>query len=98
GSPEPVCLSEFLPAQASAWDEIVRQHGLRQIPMPELLGQSHHYADLCFSYGATESPPPCLVSTVKIRQAGFGDSYDTEHSYQHWLRVLADRKVLPRLG
>ena len=36
-----------------------------------------------------------FVSTVKIKQAGFGEVYDTELSFRHWLRTLIERKVLP---
>ncbi|HET6795232.1 MAG TPA: SDR family oxidoreductase [Acidimicrobiales bacterium] len=98
GPDEPVRMADFLPAHAGVWDEVVRRHGLRPLSMAELLGESHHYADLCFAYGAEQPPPPTYLSTVKIRQAGFGDSYDTEESFVHWLRVLVDRKVLPPAG
>jgi hypothetical protein len=47
--------------------------------------------------GANESPNPKLVSTVKLRQAGFARAYDTEESMCHWLAVLQQRKVLPVL-
>jgi hypothetical protein len=77
------------------WDRIVQRHGLRPIPMEQLLGESHFYADFCFAYGATEQPPPAFVSTVKIKQAGFCETYDTEASFGYWLRVLQDRQVLP---
>jgi len=42
-----------------------------------------------------EAPNPKLVSTVKLRQAGFTGAYDTEESMCHWLRVLQNRAVLP---
>ena len=77
------------------WDRIVAKHGLRPIPMAELVGESHHYADFCFAYGATEPPPPAFVSTVKIKQAGFCGVYDTEETFRYWLRTLIDRKILP---
>jgi hypothetical protein len=32
---------------------------------------------------------------VKIKQAGFCETYDTEESFRYWLQVLQDRKVLP---
>ncbi len=60
-----------------------------------LVGESHHYADICFGYGATIAPPPAFVSTVKIKQAGFCEVYDTELSFRYWLRTLIERKVLP---
>jgi hypothetical protein len=92
---EPLSMAEFLPSRAPLWDEIVEKHGLRKIAMPDLLGESHYYADFCFAYGATEPPPPAFVSTVKIKQAGFPDVADTEETFRHWLQVLIDRKVLP---
>ncbi|MCW0213202.1 MAG: NAD-dependent epimerase/dehydratase family protein [Pseudonocardia sp.] len=94
----PVRLAEFLPAHADVWDAIVARGGLRPLPLDALLGESHFYADFCFAHGVTEPPPPVLVSTVKIRQAGFAGCMDTELSFRHWLRVLAERKVLPAPG
>ena len=65
------------------------------IAMPALLGESHHYADLLFSWGARTAPASTLVSTIKLRQAGFGDCEDTEVMFAKWLRRLVDRGVLP---
>ncbi len=98
GPDEPVSLAQLLPAKADVWDKIVSNHGLRPIPMSELVGESHHYADFCFAYGATEVPPAAFVSTVKIKQAGFTETFDTEESFRYWLQVLIDRKVLPPAG
>jgi len=88
-------LAAFLPAHAEVWDRIVAKHGLRPIRMADLLGQSHHYADLLFAHGAQQTRPPVLVSTIKLRRAGFGDCVDTEDMFQKWLGRLADRGVLP---
>ncbi|RBY80916.1 short-chain dehydrogenase [Geodermatophilus sp. TF02-6] len=95
GPDEPLSLAEFLPAKADVWDGVVAEHGLRPIAMADLLGESHHYADFCFAYGATQPPPPAFVSTVEIKQAGFCGVMDTEESFVHWIRVLQDRRVLP---
>ncbi|GAC1589467.1 MAG: SDR family oxidoreductase [Acidimicrobiales bacterium] len=95
GPDSPLSLAEFLPKKAAVWDAVVKNYDLRPIPMSELVGQSHHYADFCFAYGASEPPLPAFVSTVKVKQAGFVDTYDTEESFCHWLQVLIDRRVLP---
>ncbi|HTF50429.1 MAG TPA: SDR family oxidoreductase [Pseudonocardia sp.] len=95
GADEPTSMAEFLPARAEVWAKIVAKHGLRQISMDELLGESHYYADFCFAYGATAPPPPAFVSTVKIKQAGFTEVQDTEQTFVHWLKVLQERRVLP---
>jgi nucleoside-diphosphate-sugar epimerase len=95
GPDHPVQLAEFLPANADLWDKIIEKYDLRPVPMSELVGESHHYADFCFAYGAEQLPPPAFVSTVKIKQSGFTEAMDTEASFCHWLQVLIDRKVLP---
>ena len=94
---KPISLAAFLPDHAHVWDRIVKKHGLRPIPILKLLGESHHYADLMFSYGAKLTPRSVLVSSIKLRQAGFGDCVDTEETFRTWLRRLADRNVLPRV-
>ena len=73
----------------------MKEHDLRPVPMSELVGESHHYADFCFAYGATAPPPAAFVSTVKIKQAGFTETWDTEESFCYWLQVLIDRKIIP---
>jgi nucleoside-diphosphate-sugar epimerase len=95
GPDEPIRLSDYLIEKAPVWNRVVAEHGLRPIPMAELVGESHYYADVCFAYGATAPPPPVFVSTVKIKQHGFTETYDTEESFCHWLRVLMERKILP---
>ncbi|MBO0728920.1 MAG: SDR family oxidoreductase [Acidimicrobiaceae bacterium] len=95
GPDAPLSMAEFLPANAGLWRDIVKRHGLRDLGMEQLLGESHYYADFCFGYGAEQPPPPAFVSTVKIKQAGFTETWDTGESFRHWLRVLIDRKVLP---
>jgi hypothetical protein len=75
---------------------VVARHGLREIPISDLLGESHHYADLLFSWGARRRPASTLVSTIKLRQAGFGDCVDTEVMFAKWLGRLAERGILPR--
>jgi hypothetical protein len=70
--------------------------GLRKLSMAQILGESHHSEDQRFGYGLNEPPPPVFVSTVKIKQAGYTDTYDTEQAVKHWLGVLMDRKIIPR--
>jgi nucleoside-diphosphate-sugar epimerase len=93
----PVSLSAFLPEHAEVWDRIVKKHDLRPIRMAQLLGESHHYADLLFRSGAPrEAPTAILVSTIKLRQAGFGECVDTEEMFRRQLRELADRGIIPQ--
>ncbi len=94
GPDEPRRLATYLPDNAALWSRITAEHGLRSIPMDALLGESHHYADMCFGYGREESWPTFL-STVKLRQAGFHRVYDTEASFRHWFEALIERRILP---
>jgi nucleoside-diphosphate-sugar epimerase len=94
----PLSLAQFLPAHADVWDRIVARHNLQPIPMAALVGESHHYADLLFSWGARRTPASTLVSTIKLRQAGFGDCVDTEVMFTRWLGILAERGVIPKPG
>jgi nucleoside-diphosphate-sugar epimerase len=96
GPDRPVRMAEYLPSRARLWEHIVERHGLRRLTMAQILGESHHSADLRFGYGLTELPPPIFVSTVKIKQAGFTDTYDTELAVKHWLGVLMERGIIPR--
>lgn len=98
GPDESIALAAYLPARAALWDRIVERHGLRSIPLEELLGESHHYADLCFAHGATRPPAPTFVSTVRIKQAGFTETCNTEASVCHWLEDLMARRILPPRG
>lgn len=95
GPDQPLRLAEYLPSRAGVWANIVRKYGLRPMEMAALLGQSHYSADARFGYGLKQPPAPAFVSTVKIKQAGFAQVYDTEDCVKHWLRVLADRKIIP---
>lgn len=95
GAPEPTPLSVYIPARAKLWEQIVEKYQLQKLPLTQLLGESHYYADLCFAYGAKRAPSPTFVSTVKIRQAGFNAAYNSEESFCYWIRDLQRRRILP---
>lgn len=95
GPDTPRSLAEFLPTQADAWQRLVQRHQLRPTQLPALLGESHHYADFCFGWRAREAPPSVIVSTIKLRQAGFADCIDTERMFRDWFARLQQQRVLP---
>ncbi len=95
GPDAPLRLAEWLPARAAVWDRLVARHGLKPLSLAAILGESHHYADLCFATGETEVRTPTFLSTIKLRQAGFHDVVDTAVMFRHWLGVLQARRVLP---
>lgn len=88
-------MTSFFIDHVAAWDRIVAKHDLRRIGLLDLCGESHYYADCLFGYDLEERPPYGLVSTIKIRQAGFRTYCDTEDTLRHWLGVLMRRRVIP---
>ena len=68
---ESLSATHYIMPREALWQDIVAQHNLASNTREQIVGESHHYADLCFAYGASEAPPPFFVSTVKLHQAGF---------------------------
>ncbi|MBW2230244.1 MAG: NAD-dependent epimerase/dehydratase family protein [Deltaproteobacteria bacterium] len=96
GAPEPQLLYQTLPAKANLWDRIVNEHRLQAPGLLELVGDSLIYADVLFNSGGERPPPPTLLSTVKIRQAGFAPCIDSQQMFVEWLERLQEMRVLPR--
>jgi nucleoside-diphosphate-sugar epimerase len=96
-APAPLSLAAWLPTQAPLWSAIAAREGLRTQALDALLGESHHYADVLFGFGLRNPPPPALVSTIKLRQAGFGECLDTRHMFERLFREAARRRLLPAL-
>ncbi len=94
GEPAPVSMVEFLAANAGVWDRLVDRHGLRRLDMRQLIGQAHYAADYMFALGQA-APRTKLVSTVKLRKAGFCGVVDTQETFAWALSTLMERKVLP---
>jgi nucleoside-diphosphate-sugar epimerase len=95
GPDEPRSMADFLESKGDVWQAIVAKHGLRPVALSEIVGESHYYADFCFAYGATEAPPPAFSSRIKLQQAGFTGCYDTQDTFNHWLRDLIHRRLIP---
>jgi nucleoside-diphosphate-sugar epimerase len=95
GPDEPLRLAEYLPARAEIWDRVVARQGLRPLPLDRFLGESHHYADALLRTGIDLLSQPILVSTIKLRQAGFPDCYDTEDSLRYWIGEMVRRRLIP---
>jgi nucleoside-diphosphate-sugar epimerase len=100
GGVPPVSLAGFF-AEArtqEAWGRLAARHGLRVPNLVALLGESHHYLDLLLSPRLSERPLPMLLSTIKLRRAGFGACRDSLDSLLHWLGRMVELKLLPPLG
>ncbi len=97
GAPEPCSLAEEISQREAEWEAIVEKHQLRAPKsLREYVGQSFILADFTFGFGSKNpSPPPMLVSTIKLRQAGFPDCMDTEDCFRKWIKRFQERRWLP---
>ena len=91
-------LLEFFAREDSqeAWTRLANRHRLRDLALESLLGQSHHYLDMLLGTRAAQRPLPVLLSTIKVRQAGFAACRDSEASLLHWLGRMTELGLLPQ--
>jgi len=95
GPDEPMRITEYLAEHEAVWDRFGAREGLRPLKLAALLGESAHYADALLRPGVEAVSLPILVSTIKLRQAGFGACYDSEDTLTHWAREMVRRRLLP---
>ena len=98
GTPSRRLLSDECYSQEGAWQALVASHQLRPYSIRELVGDSFYYADALFNAYSETAPPPALLSTIKLRQAGFQDCIDTEQMFREWFDEIRNLKVLPPLA
>lgn len=97
GEPHRMHLAESLYPLEETWAEVVKVHNLQPMTLRELVGDSFYYADtLMNTYGET-TPPPALLSTIKLRQAGFSSCIDTQAMFSDWFDEMRRLRVLPPL-
>ena len=96
GPPQPLSLAQEMPKRAAEWAAIVRKYALRApTSLQAFVGESFSLTDFCFAYGMDLTPPPMLVSTIKLRQAGFHDCLDTEDMLRKWFCRFQELQLLP---
>ncbi len=84
-------------ANQQAWAALARRHNLIESSLPSLLGQSHHYLDLLNSPRLAERTP-VLLSTIKVRAAGFSGCRDSLRSLIMHIQRLTELHLMPPLG
>ena len=99
GQPEPFSLKKEMPKHAQQWAGIVRKYNLASpADLHAFVGESFALTDGGFFYGgSTEGSGlrATLVSTIKLRQAGFHDCIDTEDMFRKWFRRYQELRWLP---
>src|SRR5579859_5717583 len=82
GPDEPMSVAAYIEKNADVWDQIVAKYNLRSQNLRALVGHGDQHADFAFAYGAPEGPR-AFVSTIKLRQAGFTKTIDTEQAFRN---------------
>lgn len=77
------------------WERLARRFDLLEPDLGAVVGRSFQYLDLYSGVGLDHVPPPTLVSTVKVRTAGFAPCVDTEEMLARQLGALQRARVLP---
>ncbi len=95
GGHVPLALDGDIRPREAEWAEIRTRHGLVSGNLKEFVGVSFEYADYTMGHGRTEPGPPALVSTIKLMQAGFHDTIDTEAMFAKAFAEMQAKKLLP---
>lgn len=95
GAPAPARLAETLAAKADVWARFLEAESLQAPGLVEWVGDSHAYVDVLWNVGGEKPPPPTLLSTIALRQAGFGDCIHSDQMLEEWLVWLQRERWLP---
>lgn len=95
GEARPQSLGTTMPNEAQAWDAIRKKYGLKSPDIKAFVGESFNYADFCMAWGVDIPSTGAIVSTIKLRQAGFTEVMDTEVMFRKWFREFQDKRLLP---
>lgn len=85
------------PHNQRAWASLAAHYNLAEASLSRLLGQSHHYLDLLNAERIAQKVSPVLLSTIKLRQAGFTDCRDSLTALTDQVRRMARLRLLPPL-
>lgn len=86
--PQPMSLQEQMADKTEVWDQIVAAHSLEPLTLAQAV--SWPFADGWFA-----NDTDMVQSTIKIRQAGFGDCIDTHRSFVENLDFLRTLTLIP---
>jgi len=86
------------PRIQAAWTALAKREGLALDMLDDMLGQSHHYVDLLLGSRIADKQTPALLSTIRIRRAGFAACRDSRDSLLHQLAKMMELRLLPAMG
>ena len=82
-------LARMMKDKAPVWKRLVAENGLQDIPYEQLIQWS--YGDYVFTTGYD-----IISSTMKAREAGFGEFLDTEKMFMRRFDELRENMIIPR--
>ncbi len=91
GEDRPMSLARDL--KPAEWDAIVRKYALAAPDMAAFAGKSLDYVDLLMAGDRVRMP--AIVSTVKLRRAGFSEMMDSEQMLRDAFAAMQGRQLLP---
>jgi len=93
GADRRTALARELPPRAAEWDAIRKKYRLAAPELMAFAGKSLDYVDLLM--GGDTVRLPALVSTVKLRRAGFTEMVDSEDMLRRAFAQMQARHLLP---
>ncbi len=85
---QPMSLSVHMADKEPVWNAMVERHGLRPVPYGQV-------ASWPFADGQFNTTYDLVQSTIKIRQAGFGECVDSETRYRELFAELRRERYIP---
>lgn len=86
--PQPMSLQEQMADKGPIWDRIVSTHRLQALQLADVVAWP-------FADGWFANDSDMVQSTIKIRQAGFGDCIDTHRSFTENIDALRALALIP---
>ncbi|MDT9600537.1 SDR family oxidoreductase [Sphingosinicella rhizophila] len=90
--PQSLSLHAMMEDKAPVWDEIVKKYDLAPLSYEDVKG-NWQAIDFAFRMGNQEPPP--IVSTIKLRQAGFHECRDSEDMFIKYIEEMQALRHLP---
>ena len=88
GPAQPMDLVRIMADKGSLWDEIARQHQLRDIPLNQLV--DWEFGNYCFQIDYD------MISDLnKCRAYGFSETVDTPQMFRHLFDELRAKRIIP---
>ncbi len=87
---EPLAMSTVseMSENGPLWDSLVARYGLHATPYEQIANWS--FVDWMLNFGEET-----ILSTIKIRKAGFADCIDTHESFRRQLTKLRELRIIP---